>query len=191
MAELDQLRTPEEVGAAIQRDPRLGSWEVSLAAPGIVDLVCEAGRVLIAWPEVWSDPETLRKLTSGHGELLILVGEDLFDGHKVLCKLGQGGMGTVYKARNLASGDVVAVKTLKPEHVQSDRAIAMFLRESQLGSQLDHPNITKVYGSGYSHGVFYFLMEFVDGPDAQQYMLNEGRVFAVEDAFFILLYLRE
>ncbi len=76
MPELDLLRTPEEVGAAIQRDPRLGSWEVSLAVPGIVDLVCEAGRVLIAWSEVWSDPETLGKLTSGHGERLILVGED-------------------------------------------------------------------------------------------------------------------
>lgn len=117
----------------------------------------------------------------------VLVGEDLFDGHKVLGKLGQGGMGTVYKARNLATGEVVAVKTLKPEHAQSDRAIAMFLRESQLGSQLDHPHITKVYGSRYSHGVFYFLMEFVDGSDAQQYMQREGRPFTVEEAVPVTL----
>ena len=121
----------------------------------------------------------------------VIVSEDLFEGYKVLSELGQGGMGTVYKARNLTTGDVVAVKTLKPEHVQSDRAIAMFLRESQLGSQLDHPNITKVYGSGYSHGVFYFLMEFVDGPDAQQYMLNKGRAFAVEDAVSVTLQVLE
>src|SRR5512145_253208 len=75
---------------------------------------------------------------------------------------GEGGMATVWLARDLKHGREVAVKVLRPElgaSIGTDR----FLREIELAAKLQHPHIVPVYDSGAAQGVLYYVMPFVEG----------------------------
>lgn len=76
--------------------------------------------------------------------------------------LGVGGMGTVWRARQHGTGRDVALKLLS-DHPADQRAPARFIREVELASQLEHPNVARVYESGVHAGNYYFAMELVDG----------------------------
>jgi hypothetical protein len=89
-------------------------------------------------------------------------------------KIGEGGMGIVYRARHAMLARPTAVKTIKPEHV-SDVTIARFEREVQLASQLTHPNTIEIYDFGRTpDGIFYYAMEFVSGLSLKQLIAMEG-----------------
>lgn len=89
--------------------------------------------------------------------------------------IGQGGMGAVYEARQTRLDRVVALKILPPE-VERDEAFGRrFEREAKALAQLHHPNIVTLYESGQKEGLFYFLMEFVDGMNLRQ-LLDTGHV---------------
>lgn len=82
--------------------------------------------------------------------------------------LGRGGMGAVYKARQRGLDRLVAVKILPPE-VGADAAFAeRFQREARALAQLGHTNIVAVYDFGQVEGLYYFVMEFVDGVNLRQ-----------------------
>ncbi len=85
-------------------------------------------------------------------------------------KLGGGGMGEVYKARNLATGQIVAIKTMIPASAAGDRAREYFRREIEVLRQLRHPNIVQFHDMIDEFGQFQLIMEFVDGPNARQYV---------------------
>ena len=98
---------------------------------------------------------------------------------EILGFIGQGGMGAVYQARQKQLNRVVALKIL-PLDIGSDRAFAeRFTREAQALAQLNHPGIVTLYEFGQADGLFYFLMEFVDGVNLRQ-LLQTGRVSARE-----------
>ena len=87
---------------------------------------------------------------------------------EILELLGQGGMGAVYKARQPSLDRLVAVKILPPE-VGRDPAFAeRFTREARALARLSHPNIVAVHDFGQSGGLFYFVMEYVDGVNLRQ-----------------------
>ncbi len=90
------------------------------------------------------------------------VGEKL--GQYTLEKqIGEGGMGKVYKARHELLKRPTAIKLLKPELADPD-SVARFAREARLVSQLLHPNTINVYDYGTTpHGLFYYVMEYIDG----------------------------
>ena len=90
--------------------------------------------------------------------------------------LGQGGMGAVYKARQVHLDRTVALKILPPE-VSGDPAFAeRFTREARSLAKLNHPHIVGVYDSGKTEaGLFYFIMEFVDGTDLR-YVMQSGEL---------------
>lgn len=89
--------------------------------------------------------------------------------------LGRGGMGAVYKVRQKSLQRVVALKILPPA-VSNEPAFAeRFTREARALGRLNHPGIVTVYEFGESNGLFFFLMEFVDGVNLRQ-MLDAGRV---------------
>jgi tRNA A-37 threonylcarbamoyl transferase component Bud32 len=82
--------------------------------------------------------------------------------------LGQGGMGAVYKARQRGLDRLVALKIL-PRDAGRDPAFAeRFSREARALAKLNHPNIVTVYDFGQAGGLFYFLMEYVDGVNLRQ-----------------------
>ena len=93
--------------------------------------------------------------------------------------LGQGGMGAVYRARQKQLDRDVALKILPPG-VSYDPAFAeRFAREAKALAKLNHPNIVTLYEFGQADGLYFFLMEFVDGVNLRQ-LLHTGRVSARE-----------
>ncbi len=88
--------------------------------------------------------------------------------------LGRGGMGAVYKARHKGLDRWVALKVL-PAMAQRDPAFAeRFTREARALAKLDHPNIVTVHDSGETNGLFYFIMEYVDGANLRQVLASGG-----------------
>ena len=98
---------------------------------------------------------------------------------EILELLGQGGMGAVYKARQRQLHRLVALKILPPEVAQDSAFAERFQREAQALAQLNHPQIVSVYDSGKANGLYYFVMEYVDGLNLRR-MLAEGKLAPAE-----------
>jgi tRNA A-37 threonylcarbamoyl transferase component Bud32 len=102
---------------------------------------------------------------------------------EILSELGRGGMGVVYKARQKNLERFVALKVLPREIVEGDggrvRFEERFTREARALARLSHPNIVGVHEFGEREGVYYFLMEFVDGVNLRQAM-RKGNLTPVE-----------
>lgn len=93
----------------------------------------------------------------------------------LLDKIGQGGMGVVYRARHALLRRPTAVKLLNTEEAD-ERTLARFEREVQLTSEIAHPNVVAVYDFGRSpDGAFYYAMEFLEGLDLQRLVDGDGR----------------
>ena len=91
-------------------------------------------------------------------------------------KIGEGGMGNVYRASHAVLKRPTAVKFLKPEAV-NPQTIARFEREVQLTSQLTHPNTINVYDYGHTpEGIFYYAMEYLPGLNLAQLIEMEGHL---------------
>ncbi|QDU23513.1 serine/threonine-protein kinase [Urbifossiella limnaea] len=84
-------------------------------------------------------------------------------GYGPLEKIGHGGMGFVYKARNLALDRVEAIKTVRPGDFAGPRELARFQFEAEAAARLAHPNVVTVYGVGEAGGRPYLAMRWVDG----------------------------
>ena len=96
--------------------------------------------------------------------------ESLQSGRYVtLKKLGDGGKGVVYKARDTALNRVVAVKVLKSS-VLSEETGSRFIREAQAIGKLNHPNVVSIYDIGKEDGEQFFVLEFVDGMSLRELM---------------------
>lgn len=98
--------------------------------------------------------------------------------------LGKGGMGAVYKARQLDLDRLVAVKVLPPELAQSPGFAERFTREAKALAKLNHPHIVTVHHFGEADGQFFLVMEFVDGVNLRQ-ALQAGKL-APEQALTIV-----
>jgi serine/threonine-protein kinase len=83
-------------------------------------------------------------------------------GYEVVRKIGRGGMGVVYLARQAATGMAVALKVIVPESGASDKAVQTFLREASVLSRLNHPRIVRFHEVGTARGLFFFVMEYVE-----------------------------
>lgn len=89
----------------------------------------------------------------------------VFGDYKVLDKLGEGGMGLVYKAQHRYLKRTVALKVLHPAVTQSEEAVRRFHREVEAVARLTHPNIITAYDASVQEGTYYLAMEYVDGID--------------------------
>ncbi|MFA6033153.1 MAG: protein kinase, partial [Myxococcota bacterium] len=96
-------------------------------------------------------------------------------GFEVLEVIGKGGMGTVYKARQLSLSRVVAVKVLARQFASEKDFIERFDREAAALAKLSHPNIVPIIDKGSFSGVYFFVMDFVQGVTLRQ-QLREGRL---------------
>ena len=99
--------------------------------------------------------------------------------------LGRGGMGIVYRARQTELDRVVALKLLPPAPAHDPAFAERFAREAKALAKLNHPNIVTIHDSGRSEGgLYYFLMEFVDGPDLRRVI--ESRELTPQQALAIV-----
>jgi len=108
-----------------------------------------------------------------------LVGQRVAQ-YEIVRKLGQGGMGVVYLARHVTLEREVAIKFLATHLLSDPEYVDRFLREARAAGKLNHPNIIAVYDAGTDDGVFYFVMEYVQGRDAS-HILEENK--SLDEAF--------
>jgi predicted Ser/Thr protein kinase len=92
----------------------------------------------------------------------------LFPQLEILALIGRGGMGAVYKARQIALDRVVALKILPPQTVAGSGFIERFNREARALARLSHPHIVTVHEFGQANGLPFFIMEFVDGMNLRE-----------------------
>ncbi len=86
-----------------------------------------------------------------------------FPGHEVLGRIGRGGMGVVYRARDVRLGRIVAIKTLAEAHYAERDQVERFLDEARAVARLHHPNIVGIHAIGEHDGGPYLSLEYVDG----------------------------
>jgi serine/threonine-protein kinase len=96
------------------------------------------------------------------------------EGYELLSKIGEGGMGIVYRARQVSLRRTVAVKVLRDELAGDEAFITRFMREARLAAALGHPNIVRAIDVGRCGKTYYFAMEFVDGEAVKAIMNREG-----------------
>jgi serine/threonine protein kinase len=97
--------------------------------------------------------------------------------YRVLRKIGEGGMGTVYAAEHVEIGKVVAIKILHPHYSTEQELVERFRREARAASRIGHPNIIDVMDSGTTDdGCAYFIMEYLEGIDLADVLSHERRL---------------
>jgi len=95
-------------------------------------------------------------------------------GFEIITKLGQGGMGAVFLARQVSMDRQVALKVLPQRLGRSKEFVERFLREARAAAQLSHVNIVQAIDAGHASGYYYFAMEYVAGRDLRQILDREG-----------------
>jgi len=102
----------------------------------------------------------------------------VFDGrYRIEHKLGEGGMGAVYKATQLSTEKTVAIKVVSDRLTENPATVRRFQREVRLQTKLSHPNIVMVIDFSKSPtGQYYFVMEYVEGQSLRNMILNEGKM---------------
>ncbi len=92
-----------------------------------------------------------------------LQGRDQVGDFQIEGELGRGGMGVVYRARQVSLNRIVALKLLSLGALQTERAVARFRNEAQAAARLHHTNIVPIYAQGEDQGCFYYAMELIQG----------------------------
>ena len=98
---------------------------------------------------------------------------DSIPGYEIQAVIGHGGMGVVYRARQLNLNRVVALKTIHVNQAANPTMLARFEQEAQTVAKLLHPHIVAAYDFGRHAGRLYFAMEYVEGEDAEHYASRE------------------
>ena len=96
--------------------------------------------------------------------------------YEVQAMVGTGGMADVYRARDNKLQRMVAIKVLKEEYSTDSGFVAKFRREAQAAGGLSHPNIVSVYDVGEQDGMYYIVMELVEGITLKKYIDKKGRL---------------
>jgi len=112
--------------------------------------------------------------------------QEQIPGYQLLEKLGQGSMGSVYKARQISMDRLVAVKILLPKLAAQPGYLNRFIREARLAAKLSSNNVVQAIDAGSAGSINYFVMEFIEGHSIKD-ELEQGRVFEEKEAVEIVL----
>lgn len=107
---------------------------------------------------------------------MIVSGHVVAAQYEILDRISEGGMATVYTARRIADGSIVALKVLREQYATDVEFIERFQREAKAISELVHPHMVRVYDSGRDGSVHYIAMEYVEGANLKEYIRREGRL---------------
>jgi len=131
------------------------------------------------WPE--EEPKTLAARMANAGWITkwqsqqLLVGKSQFflGRYKLLDLIGQGGMGSVYKAVQPSIGRIVALKVMSKQVLKQRDAVSRFLREIRSAAVLDHPNIVRAFDADHDRDTYFLVMEFVTGQNLKSMITLE------------------
>jgi serine/threonine protein kinase len=104
----------------------------------------------------------------------------LGDRYEVISRIGSGGMADVYKARDHKLSRLVAVKVMKAEFREDTSFVAKFQKEAQAAARLSHPNVVNVFDVGEDRGLYYIVMELVEGITLKNYITKKGKLSVKE-----------
>ena len=107
-------------------------------------------------------------------------------GFKLIERLGEGGMGTVYLAEQVSIKRKVALKILAEELVQKRDSIERFMKEVKTTARLEHPAIVTAIDAGDYRGIYFFAMSYVDGIDLETWIETRGRLPETRALKFII-----
>ena len=117
---------------------------------------------------------------------MIKIGMMIGDRYEILEKIGTGGMSDVYKAKCHKLNRYVAIKVLKQEFSENANFVSKFRIEAQAAAGLMHPNIVNVYDVGEENGIYYIVMELVEGITLKKYIEKKARLYFI--SIFLLPY---
>jgi eukaryotic-like serine/threonine-protein kinase len=101
-------------------------------------------------------------------------GQPTIPGYKLITKIGQGSMGSIYKGLQISMDRIVAIKILSPKYAQNRAFRERFLSEARAVARLNHPNIIQGIDVGEANGIHYFTMEYIDGPTVGELLKRGG-----------------
>ena len=107
---------------------------------------------------------------------MLTVGTYLADRYEIVSKIGAGGMSDVYKAKDHVLGRFVAIKVLRTEFSEDRTFVAKFRTEAQSAAGLEHPNIVNIYDVGSEEGLYFIVMEYVEGITLKTYIEKKGQL---------------
>lgn len=107
---------------------------------------------------------------------MIRPGMFISDRYEIMEKVGSGGMADVYKAKDQRLNRFVAIKILKSEFSADKKFVGKFRGEAQSAAGLSHPNIVNVYDVGEDEGLYYIVMELVEGITLKSFIERKGRL---------------
>ncbi|MBQ1493299.1 MAG: Stk1 family PASTA domain-containing Ser/Thr kinase, partial [Blautia sp.] len=111
---------------------------------------------------------------------MLKTGMIIAERYEIAGKIGAGGMADVYKAKDHKLNRYVAVKVLKAEFRQDASFVKKFRSEAQAAAGLTHPNIVSVFDVGDDDGVYYIVMELIEGITLKEYILKKGKLSVKE-----------
>jgi len=106
---------------------------------------------------------------------IIEKGHVIFDKYLLEEKIGEGGMGQVWRVQNVPLDREVALKLIRPEYAQNKNGWLRFEREARLMAKIEHPNVVAVYALGRAQSLGYIEMEFVPGRSLEKYLKERER----------------
>ncbi|MDO5134435.1 MAG: Stk1 family PASTA domain-containing Ser/Thr kinase [Eubacteriales bacterium] len=111
---------------------------------------------------------------------MLKTGMIIAERYEILGKIGTGGMADVYKAKDHKLNRFVAVKVLKSEFREDATFVKKFRSEAQAAAVLTHPNIVNVFDVGDDEGVYYIVMELIEGITLKEYISKKGKLSVKE-----------
>ncbi|GEM_PF-2623701 len=111
--------------------------------------------------------------------------QEIIEGYEIREKIGQGGMGAIFRAVQISTDRDVALKILPPRFNSDETYLKRFLREARVAAQLNHPNIVRCIDAGECNGHYYIAMEFVRGRDLDA-LIREREAFDEQEALGIV-----
>ncbi len=121
-------------------------------------------------------PSGPRSYVTSYQNVVLQEGDVLGARYEILALLGEGGMGAVYKAKDLEVERVVALKLIRPEMASNPAILARFKQELMTAHQVTHKNVIRIYDLSEADGVKFITMEFVEGEDLRQLLRAHGKL---------------
>jgi WD40 repeat protein/serine/threonine protein kinase len=179
IAELSRVQLIERlVESGLMSADQVATFETTVADGGSGD----DGRTLLAHLVDAGRLTPFQAQAIGQGQTKgMVLGE-----YVLLDKLGEGGMGEVYKARHRTMERVVALKVLSHRLVDSPEAIRRFRQEVKAAARLMHPNIVVAHDAGEYQGTHYLVTEYVDGQDLGKLLRQRGQLPIAEAVGYVV-----
>ena len=175
-------------------DPQVRRWVVIMAemlfkngkAADAIDVLRRLEDLGLMTPELEAKVREVEDRIAGPKEQLAALtstlGMPIHDRYEFVDKLGEGGNGVIYRAKDKMLGRELAIKMIGQTALPSDLAKKFFLREAQTAAQLNHPGIVTIYDMGEIEGASYIAMELIDGESLADKLVRGTGVMDPRDA---------